>query len=341
MMLKPFAICALCIAVCAALIGESGFSQDQTGAPRQRGKMIDLGGYRLHLDCEGSGNPIVILSIGAGGFSTDWALVQSKAAAFTRVCSYDRSGAAWSDLGPKPRTMDQEAFDLRRLMIAAGESGPYVLVGQSLGGMVVRIFAQNYPKDVVGLILVDAFSEDAQLSVNGTMQRMRLLAKPRPIPAPRTNTGVDDAMSSAELQENEALVKKYIGDPKIEPPYDRLPDYAQQVRLWALKQPKNYAADDDYMAEIAAREYALDQTGNHPLDGIPLIVLSRDKKVVNDYQGPQAAQLVQEHEDQQARMVDLSSRGQRVIVPNAGHQIELDAPEAVVSAIRDIAAYKK
>jgi pimeloyl-ACP methyl ester carboxylesterase len=340
-MLKAFATFALPIVICIAVIVEPAFPQTPTEAPRPLGKMIDLGGYRLHLDCEGKGSPIVILSSGGGGFSTDWALVQSKAAAFTRVCSYDRSGAAWSDLGPKPRTKDQEAFDLHRLMIAAGESGPYVLVGQSMGGMVARIFTQNYPKDVVGLILVDALSEDAQLSMNGAMHRVRLLAKARTIPAPRTNVTPADAMTSAEMQEKEAIVKKYMSNPKIEPPYDRLPDYAQRVRLWALKQPKNYAEDDDYLAEITAREYALDQTEDHPLDSILLIVLTRDKSRMNDYQGPQAASLVQEHEEQQARMAKLSSHGKQIIVPNAGHQIELEAPETVVSAVRDIATYKK
>ena len=144
--------------------------------PPPIGRMVDIGGYRLHLNCVGKGQPTVVLSIGAGGFSTDWALVQPKVAAFTRVCSYDRNGAAWSDLGPKPRTMDQEAFDLHRLLDAAGERRPYVVVGQSIGGMVVRIFAEEYRNDVAAVVLVDAYSEDAQLFTNGKMQRMRLAA---------------------------------------------------------------------------------------------------------------------------------------------------------------------
>src|SRR5436189_987336 len=128
-------------------------------APAPPGKLIELGGYKLHLNCTGNGTPTVVLSAGAGDFSTDWALVQSKVAAFTRVCSYDRSGAAWSDLGPKPRTMDQEAFDLHRLLIAAGELGPYVVVRQSSGDMAVRIFTETYRSEIVPVVLVDAYSE--------------------------------------------------------------------------------------------------------------------------------------------------------------------------------------
>jgi pimeloyl-ACP methyl ester carboxylesterase len=308
--------------------------------PPPTGRMIDLGGYKLHLDCIGKGTPTVLLSIGAGGFSTDWALVQSKVAAFTRVCSYDRSGAAWSDLGPKPRSMDQEAFDLHRLLTSAGERGPYVVVGQSLGGMVVRIFAEEHPKEVVGVVLVDAYSEDAQLFTNGAMKRMRLEAKNRPIPAPRTRATAADGLTPDESQKIEAFVKQYIRNPKIDPPYDKLPECAQRVRLWAMQQPKNYAQDDDYMAEISARMYAEDQAQEHPLGSVPLVVLTRDKNK-HDYQGPQTASLVKEHEEQQARMAKLSSDGKQVVVPKPGHQIELEAPEKVVAAIHDIAVYRK
>jgi pimeloyl-ACP methyl ester carboxylesterase len=272
--------------------------------------------------------------------ATDWALVQSKVAAFTRVCSYDRSGAAWSDLGPKPRSMDQEAFDLHRLLTSAGERGPYVVVGQSLGGMVVRIFAEEHPKEVVGVVLVDAYSEDAQLFTNGAMKRMRLEAKNRPIPAPRTRATAADGLTPDESQKIEAFVKQYIRNPKIDPPYDKLPECAQRVRLWAMQQPKNYAQDDDYMAEISARMYAEDQAQEHPLGSVPLVVLTRDKNK-HDYQGPQTASLVKEHEEQQARMAKLSSDGKQVVVPNSGHQIELEAPEKVVAAIHDIAVYRK
>ena len=142
-------------------------SPSSTITPALPGRMVDLGGYRLHLDCTGRGEPTVILSAGAGAFSTDWALVQPKVAAFTRVCSYDRSGAAWSDLGPKPRTMDQEAFDLHR--------------------MLARIFAESNPKEVAGIVLVNAYSEDSQLFMNGKLVRVRLDAKERSIPAPRTS----------------------------------------------------------------------------------------------------------------------------------------------------------
>src|SRR5579859_2452547 len=97
-----------------------------TAAPPVPGRLIDLGGYRLHLDCRGKGPPTVVFSNGAGDFSFDWALVQPEVAKFARACTYDRGGEAWSDLGPKPRTLDQEAFDLHRLLHKAHEKGPFI-----------------------------------------------------------------------------------------------------------------------------------------------------------------------------------------------------------------------
>ncbi len=313
-------------------LAEANWSE-AVSAPRPLGRLIDLGGYRLHLNCLGTmhGIATVVLSAGAGDFSTDWSLVQPEVSKFTRVCSYDRSGAAWSDLGPKPRTMIQEAFDVHRLLLLAGEHGPYLLVGQSLGGMVMRIFAEQYRQDVAGVVLVDAYSEDSQLSMNGKLGRVRLQAKDRPIPAPRASIDESDKLTKSERAQIKEFIDRYIGAPKIEPPFDKLPKDAQRSRLWALEQLKSYASDDDYMAEVSAKMYAEDRLKRFPLDSIPLIVLTRSKY---DYPAASAVTLIKEHKEQQARMATLSIRGKQVLVPNSGHRIQIDAPGAVVHAIR-------
>ncbi|HKR09552.1 MAG TPA: alpha/beta hydrolase, partial [Gemmatimonadaceae bacterium] len=259
-----------------------------------------------------------MLSAGAGDFSTDWALVQTKVAAFTRVCSYDRSGAAWSDLGPKPRTIYQEVFDLERLLRAAGEHGPYIMVGQSLGGMVARLFAGKYPRETAGVVLVDAYSEDAQLGLNGKLVRMRLLAKDRPIPAPRSTIAPDDALSATELKSAQDFIRNVIGSPTIDQTFKTLPADAQRARLWAKVQPKSYAQSDDYLAEISAKVYAEVQQNPHPLGDIPLTVLARSR---SDYPADVAAILIPEHTAQQAKMATLSTNGSEIIVPNSGHHI--------------------
>jgi pimeloyl-ACP methyl ester carboxylesterase len=163
-----------------------------TSQPSPPGQLIELGGYKLHLWCTGKGSPTVILCPGSGDFSFDWALVQAKVAKVTRVCSYDRAGEAWSDLGPSPRTQAQEAFDLRRALRKVHIKGPYLLVGHSAGGTLVRLFAADYPDDVVGMVLVDGSHEEDTGNINGKMIRAFELSKGRPIPPPRTSVTAAD-----------------------------------------------------------------------------------------------------------------------------------------------------
>src|SRR5437879_9768560 len=116
------------------------------------GKLIVVGGRKLHLYCTGTGSPTVILMAGGGAFSIDWALVQPKVAQSTRVCSYDRAGLAWSDPGPADETVEQTISDLHALLVSAGEKGPYLLVGASIGGIYIRAYQHAFPNAVAGLV---------------------------------------------------------------------------------------------------------------------------------------------------------------------------------------------
>ena len=124
------------------------------------GRLVDIGGYRLHLWCTGAGSPLVILESGLGGSAANWGYVQPEVARFTRVCSYDRAGLGYSDPGPSPRTAGRIARELRDLLDRSGVSEPLVLVGASSGGFSVRLFASAHPERVAGLVLVDASHED-------------------------------------------------------------------------------------------------------------------------------------------------------------------------------------
>src|SRR5260370_24104603 len=115
------------------------------------GRLIDIGGRRLHLYCTGKGSPTVILMAGGGAFSIDWALVQPKVAQDTRVCSYDRAGLAWSDPGPADETVEQTISDLHILLKTGGEEGPYLLAGASVGGIYLQAYQRAFPKEVAGL----------------------------------------------------------------------------------------------------------------------------------------------------------------------------------------------
>lgn len=132
-------------------------SQAATAAP---GRLLDVDGTRLHLHCTGSGSPTVVIDGGAGTWSIFYAHVQKALARDVRVCTYDRAGLGWSDVGPAPRTSARMAEELHRLLHAAGEAPPLLLVGHSLGGYTVRVYQHRYAEEVGGLVLVDAAHED-------------------------------------------------------------------------------------------------------------------------------------------------------------------------------------
>jgi pimeloyl-ACP methyl ester carboxylesterase len=119
---------------CAIVLSAGFVLAASTSEPKPPGRLADLGGHRLHVNCTGKGSPTVVVETGLGDFSFDWVLVQSRVSAFARICTYDRAGYAWSDPGPKPRTFSQLNLELRDALSKLGEPGPFVLVGHSYGG---------------------------------------------------------------------------------------------------------------------------------------------------------------------------------------------------------------
>src|SRR4051794_17244350 len=158
-MLLGFMIMLVALATIGTIYQTVATAIDQHAYPAP-GQLIDVGGYRLHINCMGQGSPTVILESGLANMSADWANVQPLVAEGTRVCAYDRAGIAWSDPGPQPRDPQQIAGELHTLLNRAGIAGPYVLVGQSFGGLYVRMYAARYANEVVGMVLVDASHPD-------------------------------------------------------------------------------------------------------------------------------------------------------------------------------------
>lgn len=122
--------------------------------------LVDVGGRRLYIECRGNGEPTVVMEAGSGGINDTWLSIRDTVATFTHVCTYDRANRGRSDPAPKPRTANDMAADLAALLANAPVAGPYVLVGWSFGGLVVRLFAAHHLHDVAGMVLIDSTHPD-------------------------------------------------------------------------------------------------------------------------------------------------------------------------------------
>ena len=124
------------------------------------GHLINVDGHRIQLECRGVGSPTVVMDSGLNMTMDTWGRVPDDVAGFTRVCTYNRAGLGYSDAGPKPRTSKVIVNELDALLVNAGITGPYVLVGHSVGGLNVRLYASEHPDKVVGMVLIDASDEN-------------------------------------------------------------------------------------------------------------------------------------------------------------------------------------
>lgn len=320
-------------------IAAAGHAQNSAAPPfPPPGRLVDLGGWRLHLNCSGeakASRPVVILEAGAGDFSVDWSLVQPRVAESARVCSYDRAGAGWSDLGPRPRTMHQQVWELHALLAKAGEKPPFVLVGHSYGGWLVRLFAETYPADVSGMLLLDAGAEDPlRMLPDGKVTHASQLAKGEPVPAVKTSDPLHESDIPPRIVDLIQSSIRGMAGHFNDPPRDKLPHDAQRMREWSLSQIKHAASNDNAVeAEELAAMLAERKTKQNVLGDIPLIVIARG---LPEEHGPQAAQHEEDHRKDQANLVTLSSAGKLVVAAKSGHHIPLDEPGVVAGAVRDL-----
>ena len=316
--------------ICALIFGAPHTCFVDNNAPKPLGKMVDLGGHRLHVNCSGKGSPTVVVENGLGDFSFDWVLVQSRVSAFTRICTYDRSGYAWSDSGPKPRTFAQINLELRDALSNLGEGGPFILVGHSYGGAVMRNFAAIYHEAVVGMVLVDSAFEGQRVGIGGAKTiRLGESAKGLAIPAAREKMTESDkpACPIATAPSPQLLDAMY----KVLPPFE------QQLQLWAQSQLAIYDAEDSqrqWSEEYFAKWLTVSQKG--ALGSLPLMVLTRDNGgFQNGKSDVRAAQMEQERKQGQAKLALLSINSRQIRI-QSGHNMELEAPDEVVAAIREV-----
>ena len=299
------------------------------------GKLYDAGGHLLHLNIKGVGSPAVIFENGSGDFSFIWDLVQPAISKSTTTVSYDRAGYAWSEEGPFPRSGRQIAYELHTALHSAGIKGPYILVGQSFGGFLVRTFARYYRNEVAGIVLVDALNENEKININNQEVRIRDMAKGRT--APPIQNGANKNLDTASNENN-----PLTSNTSVEPPLDKLSPEDQKMQLWAQTQFiyfKSASNEMDWSPEDVADMYNNKGKPSYMLGDIPLIVLSKGK---GNYSGlADSVELEKERLELQDELSRLSTNGKHIIDKNSGHNIHLEDPAIVINAIEEVIhAYK-
>jgi pimeloyl-ACP methyl ester carboxylesterase len=276
------------------------------------GRLVDVGGYRLHLHCTGAGTPTVVLDAGLGGGMLDWMLVQPEVAKFSRVCSYDRAGVGWSEAGTQPRTSQQISHELHTLLGNAGIQAPYVLVGHSFGGINMQYFASQHPDEVAGVVLVDS-SHENQFSQKEMPKPPSFIPSLTKVLAP---LGV-------------ARMINKMGDT----PPNIAPDLAVQRASIYSHTRHLYAVAD----EMVSLSVSLEQARAVPfqLGNKPLVVLTRGKKEAVPFLSPEETdRMEQAWKELQAELAGRSQNGKQIIAEKSGHYIQFDQPDLVLDAIR-------
>ena len=302
------------------------------------GRLVDVGGWRLHLNCTGELNastPTVILEAGIGDFSVEWSLVQPGVAKFARVCAYDRADDGWSDLGPHPRTMHQIVYELHTLLDGAGVRPPFVLVGHSYGGWLVRLYANKYPSEVAGMVLVEAGADDpVRMLGDGKLRHSSDLVTGKPIPPVKTSNPVREGdLPPGVVTQLEAAARQF-GPRANEPPRDKLPADAQRMRTWAYSHVRHWLqGDNPFEADELAILRAERAKSEHPYGDMPLVVLTRG---ISDEEGPDSRAMEDEHRRDHAAVAKFSRVGRMVVAAHSGHHIQLDEPELVVTTIQQV-----
>jgi pimeloyl-ACP methyl ester carboxylesterase len=296
------------------IAGSAGFvyqliaERRDLAATRPPGQLVDIGGYRLHIWCAGSGQPAVLYDSGLGGDA--FALTNAKAeiAAFTTVCTYDRAGMGYSDSGPMPRTSRQIATELALLLERSGVESPVVFAGSSFGGFNVRVLASDHTNRVAGLVLVDASHED---------QGARYEAAGLPSQIPPYTGLVPVAASLGVLR----LFGVTLGPSPDEMP----PEVQDYVRATAFRTSRFRAMASELAStpESAAQVRETRRTLH-----LPVIVLSagRGRPGVRG----------QINRELQGDLATLSTETCHVIARQSGHDIASDQPALVVTAIQTV-----
>lgn len=319
---------ALGLAALVAIVVAGGAVYEQiarVNASREfspRGRLVDIGGRRIQLDCRGTGSPIVVFESGLDALgSLSWSAVHDDVAKVTRACAYSRAGLMWSDPSDRPFSSLNNAEDLHKALAAAGEKPPYVLVGHSLGGPYALAFTGRYASDVAGLVFVDASHPDQRA-------QLRIAVGKDIDPGNQIRLGAALAWTG--------IVRLIVAINPMFPPH--APD--------DIKAPANAFLPQALHAVLAEND-AVDATflttkRSEILGSRPLVVLTHGAAMSDQILKAQGIDRAAANRLEVAWLslhndeASWSSRSRHEVVAGATHYIQFDKPEVVVAAVREV-----
>lgn len=290
----------------------------------QPGEMVDVGGYKLNTYCLGEGAPTVVFEAGAAWGAIAWAELLEDVAAVTRVCAYDRAGINFSDLGPVKRSVDQDTGDLETWLRVRGETGPFLLVGWSAGGMIAREFAWKHPEKVAGIVTVDGSAFDFEYA-----------EEPNWNPGWRNNAlaVLERLKTAAQKGTLETDEKLYHQAELTLNPVNHVPELREAIKARILN-PDSYSQRINALRSIEEQNKMLVSL-RRPYADMPLRVL------VAGYH----ARTIEPNGTKTMFSVDfirysysisgLSTDSMMIVIPDVGHGIQLDNPKLVTKVILD------
>lgn len=288
-----------------------------------QGRLVDIGGRRMQIDCRGSGTPTVVFESGLDTMgSLSWIAVHDAIASTTRACAYSRAGVMWSEPRTEKFEADGEARDLHALLLAAAERGPFVMVGHSLGGPYIMNFTRLYPQEVAGLVFVDASHPEQIERMNQAVGKKM-----------DTGVGLFKVASALSWTGIPRLINSYTEN-KTVPPQAKLAEdaYFSSSLAAALQELQSLGA-------TLATAGQLRQLGDRPI-----VVLTATKPLpsaalkalkMTDEQGQQIKTVWTALHDDEA---SWSHHSRHELVPDATHYIQFDRPDVVIAAVREVVA---
>lgn len=296
---------------------------------RPAGRLVDVDGRLVHVETHGTSGPTVVLEGGTWTPGAYWRPIATALATDAFVVTYDRAGLGHSEASRARRTASVMADELHATLRAAGARAPYVLVGHSSGGTIVRTFAARHPAQTAGLVLVDASHEEqferAPEPVRAFQRRMTSMMRPM-------FAVVGLAARAGILALRPSLVPLASAGAAT--------DVADELRRLVASRDGVVATMAREMLDLDASNAEVRAAGIRSLGDVPLVVLSHGRAEGTPPQlGPEVAAAYEAvWQELQVRQAALSTHGRRFVVDAAGHDIPTERPDVVVAAILELVA---